>query len=294
MKINLRYKLFISGSILLLASCVKDDLHNTPHPGKGAVVITTDWTTRSLDAVLPGSYLLRVGTEEQTVSGETNAFNSLFLPGRQDLLVCHPADGITISGTSATVNTLPDGTLESLPGYLFSASSSLEIAEDDTLNTTVAMRQRIRRLTLVLKLTPGDETRIRCTTAMLTGIASTVDLATGTVSATEAETVVPIFAMETYTDRTRAAAQPQLSATLRLLGVATDERQMLTLTLTLTDGHVQPLATDLTEALKNFGTDIAPLTLDATLELPTPAGIGGSITDWTVVNNGNIEIDLKL
>lgn len=87
---------------------------------------------------------------------------------------------------------------------------------------------------------------------------------------------------------TRSSA---LSATVRLPGVMPGETQLLTLSLTLSDGHTHTLATDLTEALKNFGTDVAPLALDATLQLPTPAGIGGSITDWTVVNNGNVEIN---
>lgn len=36
-------RLFLTGSILiLLTECVKDDLYNTTHPEKGAVVIATD------------------------------------------------------------------------------------------------------------------------------------------------------------------------------------------------------------------------------------------------------------
>ena len=40
-------------SVVSLSSCVKDDLYNTPHPDKGAVEVTTDWTGRSSDAVVP-------------------------------------------------------------------------------------------------------------------------------------------------------------------------------------------------------------------------------------------------
>ena len=113
-----RHKLltFVSVMLLLLVSCVKDDLYNTPHPDKGAVEITTDWTGRSSDAVVPGSYILRIGTKEQTVSKETNVFDALFLPGTQDLLVYNPAEGITVNENTATVNRLPDGTLEPMPG----------------------------------------------------------------------------------------------------------------------------------------------------------------------------------
>lgn len=273
-----------------LGGCVKDDLYNTPHPDKGAIVVTTDWTGRSSDATLPGSYILRIGTQEQTVSGETNAFDALFLPGRQDLLVYHVAEGVTTSDNTATVNTLPDGTLDAMPGYLFSAAQTLEIEKDDTLKVTAVMKQHIRSLTLALKLNPGDEGRIAHTAATLTGIASAVELGTGTVSATKGKTVSPAFAVRTDGGGTRTAGQPVLAATLRLLGVTNGEKQLLTLLLTLTDGHVQTFTTDLTENLKNFGSGMEPLQLSATLELPKAGNTGGAITGWTEMDNGDITI----
>ena len=177
-----------------------------------------------------------------------------------------------------------------MPGYLFSAAQKLEIEKDDTLKVTVPMQQRIRRLTLALKLKPGDEQRIASTTATLTGIASAVDLATGTIAATQGKTVIPAFAPGTDDGQTRAAGQPILSATMRLLGVIAGEKQLLTLEITQTDGHVQTLTTDLTEPLKNFGSDMEPLELNAMLELPTEAGLTATIGNWTVINNGNIDI----
>lgn len=298
--------------LLLLTGCVKDDLYNTPHPDKGAVQVTTDWTGRSSDAVLPGSYILRIGTQEQTVSESSNTFQTLFEPGTQDLLVYHQTEGITVNGNTATVNTLPDGTLEPLPGYLFSAARKLEIVKDDTLRVTVQMQQLIRCLTLTLKLKPGDEERIRSTAATLTGIASVMDLTTGAITATEGKTLIPVFVLGTDEEGTsyrgtdngetraagrtyaagqpRAAGQPQLSATMRLPGIAAGEKQVLTLKITLTDGHVQTVTTDLTEALKNFGGDMEPLELDAALELPTEADFTATISDWNVVDNGQTDI----
>lgn len=275
---------------LSLTSCVKDDLYNTPHPDKGAVVITTDWKGRSSDAVLPESYILRIGTQEQTVSGETNAFNALFLPGQQDLLVHNITEGVTTKGNTATVNTLSDGTLEAMPGYLFSASETLEITKDDTLRVTVSMRQHIRSLRLVLRLKPGDEGRIAGTTATLTGVASGVDLPTGILTDTGGKVVVPVFVPGTD-GGTRAEGKPQLAATLRLLGVTDGERQILTVVLTLTDGYVQTVTTDLTEALKNFGSSVEPLVLDAMLNLPVSAGMSATITGWNVVDNGDIKVN---
>ena len=179
MRIHRLFYIMWVASVVSLSSCVKDDLYNTPHPDKGAVEVTTDWTGRSSDAVVPADYILRIGGEEQMVQGETNAFKSLFLPGTQSLLAYHQTEGVTISGTTATVNTLGDGTLNPMPGFLFSASKELDIQKDDTLKVVVPMMQRIRTLALTLKLNPGDERRIASTASTLTGIAPSMDLATG-------------------------------------------------------------------------------------------------------------------
>lgn len=287
---------------LLLSGCVKDELYNTPHPDKGAVQITTDWTGRSSDAILPTDYILRIGSTEpgtrsagsgeQTVSGETNVFKSLFLPGTQNLLVYHQTDGITISGTTATVNTLEDGTLNPMPGFLFSAAKELNVQKDDTLNIFVPMMQRIRTLKLTLKLNPGDDLRIAGTTATLTGIAPSVDLTTGSVTATEGKTVVPAFVLGTEGVGTGATGNPVLAASLRLLGVMAGEKQELGIAVALTNGTVQTIVTDLSEALKNFGGgELEPLQLDATLTLPAEAEISATISDWDIVNNGDITVN---
>ncbi|WP_338128871.1 FimB/Mfa2 family fimbrial subunit, partial [Bacteroides fluxus] len=167
----------------------------------------------------------------------------------------------------------------------------LEIVKDDTLGVTVKMEQRIRSLTLALKLNPGDEERITATSATLTGIASAIDLRDGAITAAEGKAVVLDFAPGTDAGRMRAGGQPVLSATQRLLGAMPGEKQILTLAITLPDGYVHTLTSDLTEALKNFGeADMEPLELDATLKLPVEAGMDATITDWKEVDNGHIDI----
>lgn len=278
-------------TVLKLTGCVKDDLYNTPHPDKGAVKVTTDWTGCSSDAVLPATHILRIGSEEQPVSSETDTFKSLFLPGQQSLLVYHRAEGITIDGDIATVNTRADGTLEPMPGFLFSAAKDLDIVADDTVRVTAVMQQHIRTLELTLKLAAGDEDRITRTAATLTGILSTIDMRSGAATATGGKTIVPTFTIGTNREGVRSAGQPILSASLRLLGAVTGEKQLLTLALILPDGYVHTVATDLTEMLKNFGeAGMEPLELDASLELPTEAGMNATITDWAIVDNGHIDI----
>lgn len=277
-------------AVTMLGGCVKDELHNTPHPDKGAVQITTDWSGLSEDAVQPESYLLRIGKLTHTVSGANNAFPYLLDEGSHTLLVHSMPHGITVDNVVATVNTLPDGTLEPMPDYLFSAVNALLVMKDDTLKVSVKMKQSLRILQLALKLNAGDDERIASTTATLTGIAQSIDLATGQADATgTGKTVAPDFQPGSI-GSTRAEGQPALIANLRLAGVASGGKQILTLIVTLKDGTVQTFVTDLTEALKNFGKELKPLALDAVLALPQEGIFEGTITSWTVVENGNFTI----
>lgn len=292
-KINLSgiCKLLIFAAVCQsFGSCVKDDLHNTPHPDKGAVRVTTDWSGRSSEASVPGSHTLRIGEESQEVTAETNTFKSLLAPGSYRLLVYNTPEGVSVSGNTATVDTKDDGTLVPQPEYLFSAGKELDVAADDTLKITLPMQQHIRSLTLTLELAEGDRERITGTTATLTGIAHSLDLTTGTQTAGQTgRTIAPEFNFGTVTP-TRAEGKPALAAMLRLMGVISGERQTLTLAITLTDGSVQVLTTDLTDLLKDFGGAMEALRLDALLNLPTAGSMGGTITGWKEVDNGNITI----
>lgn len=272
-------------SFLSLTGCVKDDLYNTPHPGKGAVRITTDWSARSSESVMPDNYTLRISEQgEQQVREATTVFHSLLTPGKYDLLVHNSPAGMTVSGTTATVNRLADGTLEPHAGYLFSGVQTLNIQQDDTLRTTVKMQQRTRQLTLVLKLKDGDHDRILDTEATLTGIAPSVNLLTGALPATGGASITPVFEKATGSE-----GLPVLQATFRLLGITTNDNQQLTVVVTLNNTQTQTITTDLTSILHQLPADsMEPVTLDATFTLPPEAGISGSIMDWSVEENGNI------
>ena len=280
-------------AVVLLGSCVKDELYNTPHPDKGAVRITTDWSELSEDAVLPESYLLRIGETTQSVSAAENTFKELLPQGSYSLLVHNQPQGITVGTQTATINTLAGGTLEPMPDYLFSAMQELNVQKDDTLKMNVKMMQAGRKLTLMLKLKAGDAERIASSTATLSGIAHTVDLATGKPTSGQAGgTVAPAFVKTTVTP-TRAAEFNALVATVQLVGVVEGQRKLFKIVVTLTDGSTTTIESDLTEALKDFGNSHLPLTLYAELPLPEDKVEGefsGTIAGWTVVENGNITI----
>lgn len=172
--------LYLIGAVAILTSCVKDDLYDTPHPDRGAVVVTTDWSGKSTEADIPQAYTLRIGGREQNVSAATNVFDALLAPGGYGLTVYNSPEGISIDGNKATVNPVDlTGAIEPHPGYLFASHQDISVVADDTLHVTAPMRQYVRRLDIELTATEGDYSRVQSATATLSGVASAADMATG-------------------------------------------------------------------------------------------------------------------
>ena len=267
-KITSRAALFC-GVALMLTSCVKDDIDNTPHPSQGAIVITTDWSSRADQAVQPVSYTLRVSgqsgqSDEQPVKGNTNIFHSLLAPAAYELLVYNTPEAITVTGDVATIASTDENNIEALPGYLFCATQTLDVVKDDTLFVTVGMLQHIRQLTLVLKLKEGDHDRITSLNATLSGIASSINLATGAWVSPTGVSLSPVFEKTEEKDGT-----PTLTATIRLLGIIAEEKQELRIAVALNNQSVYTIKTDLTEVLqKCFDGSMTPLVLGANFDLP--------------------------
>jgi hypothetical protein len=289
-KITSRAALFC-GVALMLTSCVKDDIYNTPHPSQGAIVITTDWSSRADQAVQPVSYTLRVSgqsgqSDEQPVKGNTNIFHSLLAPAAYELLVYNTPEAITVTGDVATIASTDENNIEALPGYLFSATQTLDVVKDDTLFVTVGMLQRIRQLTLVLKLKEGDHDRITSLNATLSGIASSINLATGAWASPTGVSLSPVFEKTEEKDGT-----PTLTATIRLLGIIAGEKQELSIAVALNNQSVYTIKTDLTEVLqKCFDGSMTPLVLGANFDLPSQGDFSGNINSWNSVEGGHVDI----
>lgn len=289
-KITSRAALFC-GVALMLTSCVKDDIYNTPHPSQGAIVITTDWSSRADQAVQPVSYTLRVSgqsgqSDEQPVKGNTNIFHSLLAPAAYELLVYNTPEAITVTGDVATIASTDENNIEALPGYLFSATQTLDVVKDDTLFVTVGMLQRIRQLTLVLKLKEGDHDRITSLNATLSGIASSINLATGAWASPTGVSLSPVFEKTEEKDGT-----PTLTATIRLLGIIAEEKQELSIAVALNNQSVYTIKTDLTEVLqKCFDGSMTPLVLGANFDLPSQGDFSGNINSWNSVEGGHVDI----
>lgn len=258
-----------------LASCVKDELYNTPHPDSGAVVVTADWSDRNSDADIPQTYILSIDGQEQEVSGETNVLNRLLSAGKYTLAAYNKPDQVTVANNTASVNATSAKHINPMPGYLFASVQDINVVADDTLRVTARMKQLIRRLNLELTATEGDYSRVQSATATLSGVASVADMATGERSA--AAQVTNTFRQDGN----------KFTLFFRLLGIVTTEAQTLTVDITFNNGDTQQIVSDVTESMKNFNNEAEPIKLKGNLLLPVEATVtGATITGWNEVNGG--------
>lgn len=272
---------------LLSSSCVKDELYDTPHPDKGAVVITTDWTDALAETDIPDTYFLSMDGTVKHTSERTTCYPDLLTPDRHTLLVYNEPQGMTVSGTTATTDKLDDGTLAPLPDYLFSAVKELDVAQDDTLRVTLPMVRRLCPIALNLSLEGGNTEGIATIEATLDGIAASVDLRTGAAGSENATVTLEVKRAEA---KVRAAyTETGLEMRCRVVGINPQERQLLTVKVTMADGHVQTIESDLSDKLKDLNTGMEPVELTGKVEAPQDGHFSGSITDWVDVTGDSVE-----
>ena len=265
---------------VLLSSCVKDTLYDTPHPDKGAVTISL--TGLSAD----DNYVLDMDGKVADITGSPFTNPDLLNPGTHSMVIYNRAEGFTFDGRMARVNT-PDGKSRAdgasvipLPGYLKTISQEITVTADDTLRVNAVPQQRVRDLQLELEVTQGRPELIQTVTGTLSGIAGAVDMEAEQTTGEPASTAVAF---------TRDG--DKLTADARLLGTM-GAVQTLVLDIVFTDGgRTQRTEVDLTEALAGVGSDMTePFTLTAGLRTPMEAGFSASITDWEVVDGGHVDI----
>ena len=285
---------------VLLSSCVKDTLYDTPHPDHGKIAVTADWSARGEGIDIPATWTVSMGDYTGTETSATHAPDHLFAPGSYTLAVWNPAERITVSGTTASVarsianqSVRSRGGVDALiagdPGWFFAHAEQVTIKQDKDHAFIAAMKQQVRELTLVVEPTGDAAGRITEIVAHLTGAAGTLDFATDTYGAASS-VVLP------FTKITEGANAGKWTATVRLLGV-TGTEQLLTGEIRYADNNPLPttLESDLTEALKEFNTKkTEPLTLGGTL-VETPEGMevdGAGITGWKPIDGGEVGADL--
>lgn len=280
-----KYTTTILATALLfsLGGCVKDELHDTPHPDKGIVAVSIDLPQGASGE----DYTVEIdGTTADGKEGRYTVSDPL-PPGEYTVLAYNTPQGFTVTDgiarverTDGTVRALTDF-INPLPDYLYSGTERITVMADDTLRMNLDVTQRVRDLHIELTVTEGDPERITGITGTLSGVAEAYDLRNETLYG-EAVSTRPTF--------TRNG--DKVSADLRLLGVLGDA-QTLTLVLTFTDGRTLTVESDMTEVLSGFGEGDMTQTfaIEGGLRTPLEAGFSATITDWEVVDEGKIDVN---
>ena len=292
MKTTRYISIMAAAAAVLLSSCVKDTLYDTPHPDYGKIAVTADWSARGEGIDIPATWTVTMGDYTGTETSATHAPDHLFAPGSYTLAVWNPAEGITVSGTTATVAAATgnragtEAFVDNAPGWFFTYTEQVSIEKDCDYTFIAAMKQQTRELTLVVEPTGDAAGRITEVAAYLSGAAGTLDFATDTYGAASS-VVLP------FTKITEGADAGKWTATVRLLGV-TGTEQLLTGEIRYADNNPLPttLKSDLTEALKDFNAGKSEsLTLGGTLvETPEETEFSESeITGWETVEGGDVD-----
>ena len=276
-----KYTTTILATALLL--CVKDELHDTPHPDKGIVAVSIDLPQGASGE----DYTVEIdGTTADGKEGHYTVSDPL-PPGEYTVLAYNTPQGFIVTDgiarverTDGTVRALTDF-INPLPDYLYSGTERITVMADDTLRMNLDVTQRVRDLHIELTVTEGDPERIAAITGTLSGVAEAYDLHNETLYG-EAVSTRPTF--------TRNG--DKVLADLRLLGVLGDA-QTLTLVLTFTDGRTLTVESDMTEVLSGFGEGDMTQTfaIEGGLRTPLEAGFSATITDWEVVDEGKIDVN---
>lgn len=280
-----RHIYIIGMAALTLTGCVKEELFDTPHPGKGSITVTADWSARGEGIATPESWNLSMGDYHGTETAATHAPDHLFEPGSYSLVAWNPATDISVSGTSASVTSIADGCLSSELGWLFTSVQEVTIDADRDHAFTAAMQQQVRQLTLTIRLTGDASEHVESISGRLSGVAGTMDFASDTYGA-------PSGVALNFTKITQGENAGAWTATVRLLGI-TGESQQLTGSITYAGDNLPstPVASDMTALLAAFnGNKTVPLSLACDLETPTQAGVTATIIDWEVQEEVNADI----
>ncbi|GHU90998.1 hypothetical protein FACS1894155_10080 [Bacteroidia bacterium] len=256
---------------------MKEPLYNTDHPNHGKIIsLTTDWTNRGEGIDIPDNHLLKVGDYTATLSGTTNEVNNYFLAGTHPVTIWHAADGITVSGNTATADYTGGGV-----DWFFTGSQDVTIEQDKDHAFTVFMQQQVRQLTLELDVQGNVANRVTGIAATLSGVAGAIGIDNGNPVG-DPVAVVPVFVRQ---------PDGKYTAVLRLLGIQ-GNAQTLTLALHFDGGLPADITVNsgLSEKIAAFNADKkTPFALKAGVTVTaTVLGVAAEISDWENAGNETV------
>lgn len=301
MKTIIQQSLIAIAALLTVAACdVNDPIYNTPHPDRGSVILTTDWTARAEGVAIPATFTVELNGTTVVVSSNPSALPGLFAPGAARLCAWNTPEGFIIADGKATLapasghsapasssNTSASGSnasaaalFTSQADWLFSGSADITVTADDSLRASLSMHQRMRLLRFELTVTEGEYDRITSISATLSGIATTVDLRTGTLTDATATVSIPL-----------SRTGNKITGEARLPGTS-GPAQELSVTLSFEGNEPPPQTTrsDLSTQLADFNDGkLSTIILKGNLRSPISVDTGSTVIDWASGNGDGEE-----
>jgi len=281
LKVKIRVFAAYGFVLMVLFSCVKRDLIGPDVPV--TITLVTDWNKRSEGIEVPASYTADLGEYSSTLYGERNKYPHSVLPGIYRLSIYNTAEKIEINNYQATLQE-NNGMVDAIPGWLFSWSGEVAVTDDLSQEITAHMIQQVGQLTLHLVVKEGDPEKIKSVDAVLSGIASNLDIKKNEVTG-KGTNIQPLFLRKAN----------KLSSVVRLLGIVSGEEKILALNITLADGKIITVESNLSKPLNEFNKDkYIPKSWEGELRIiedPVEAGFKAVISNWKEIDGGSIVVD---
>ncbi len=185
---------------LALAACVKDDLASTHHPNGAQISVSLDWS--AVTATRPANLNLVTGRYLTTISGNTSyTIDSIFAPGHYRLRVFNSPVGFQGPVDTAFAVLAPQQSTRlpyPAPNQTFVVSDPTELSwlftglldtivkADKDYDLQIKMTQQVGEVTITLTPDPSTSPEawndMTITSALLSGVATTIDLRTSALS----------------------------------------------------------------------------------------------------------------
>ena len=259
--------------LLILVSCSSSD---TEDPIKGKITLVTDWNKRSTGIDQPTNYSVIINNQTLTYTQTSNILPELEA-GIYPVCIYNSADKISISGTTVTIVS-SNNIVEPNPGWLFTAMTEAQYADNKEETIKVAMQQQVRQLTIELKPEGGTIDRITSITATLSGVTGVWDFKDN--KPTGSAMSIPL--------NFNKQADGTWQAVVRLLGIIGTQQKLIGKVIFENNSSQEILLeSDLSSDLSGFNVDKEKaLSLNGHMKnTPTEIGVVSNVTDWTRVDN---------
>lgn len=290
MKVSLKYIACLL-VVIALAGCNRKELYTHEELYNAPTLLKVDWLGTSPTAPMVQLHVWGVAeviAVDTLFSMASDATVRLNLPEAEYAVVAtHAASYVRFDGECFFLEAGADGLLSEPDEFSAGGGTFHAVAQQENAYV-LPLLPFTRRLALRFRLDREADRRIASISARLGGIASARRLADRTTIHSRAG-VVSIAIERESSSGTRAGSETGdddifFSGSRNLLGIHTNERQLLTLILRYTNGEEETLEQDLTSYLKDFNNhtsgSMEDVTLNAGINIAGQPGVSATISDW--------------